>query len=105
MPTMFINPMMTTLADMNAKLLEGFAAAQKDWAEFVQRRISEDIRVARELLSSHSLADLNEVYSGYLQTAFQDYRQQAEKVAQRGERFAQHLAETTTAEAKQLARH
>jgi hypothetical protein len=39
----FTNPMLTILADMNATFLEGLATAQKDWADFVQRRTREDV--------------------------------------------------------------
>src|SRR5262245_9934716 len=100
MPSTFINPM-TALADMSGRFLEGFATAQQDWAEFVQRGIREDVRVARELASSRSLADMHEIYSAYLQTAFQHYREQSEKLAQRRERFAQHFAESTATNAKE----
>lgn len=67
----------------------------------VQLRTREDVRVARELATSHSLTDMHEIYSAYLQTAFQHYREQFQKSAQRRERLAQQLAESTTADAKE----
>jgi hypothetical protein len=100
----FANPMLTILADMNATFLEGLATAQKDWADFVQRRTREDVAVTRQLLKSHSLADMHQIYSQYLQTAFQQYRDQSEKVVQRSESIDQHLAETTEASTKEAAR-
>ena len=100
----FTNPMLTILADMNATFLEGWATAQKDWADFVQRRTREDVALTRQLLKSHSVADMHQIYSQYLQTAFQQYRDQSEKVVQRSESIAQNLAATTEASAKEAAR-
>jgi hypothetical protein len=96
-PAMF-NPMMTILANMNATILEGFATAQKDWADFVQRRVREDVAVTRQLMNCQSLADMHQIYSQYLRTAFEQYREQSEQVVQRGAGMAQHLAEATERE-------
>ena len=92
-------PMMTMLTDMNATFLEGFATAQKDWADFVQRRTRENVAVSRQLLKCHSPADMQQICSQYLQTAFQQYLEQSEKVVQRSESIAQHLTEKTGANA------
>jgi hypothetical protein len=97
-PVMF-NPMMTIFAELNATVLEGFAAAQKDWAAFVQRRIKEDVAVSRQLMNCQSLADMHQVYAHYLRTAFEQYREQSEQVVQRSASMAQHLAEATEREA------
>jgi len=103
----FANPMLMMLADMNGVYMEGLVTAQREWAEFLQRRVREDMAVTRQLLNCHSLADMHQVYAQYLQTAFQQYREQSEKVAQRGESIAQHLTDTTAATAKDVdrARH
>ncbi|MFZ1105381.1 MAG: phasin family protein [Hyphomicrobiaceae bacterium] len=93
-PAMF-NPMMTIFAELNASILEGFAAAQKDWADFVQRRIREDVAVSRQLMNCQSLADVHQIYSQYLRTAFEQYREQSEQVVHRSASMAQYLAETT----------
>jgi Phasin protein len=104
MPGAFTNPMLTILADLNGTLLEGVATAQKEWAEFVQKRIREDVAVSRQLLNCHSLADMHQVYSRYFETALQQYQEQSEKAVQRGESMTQHLAETTEGNAKEAAR-
>jgi hypothetical protein len=99
-----VNPMMTMLADMAATILEGFATAQKEWADFVQRRIREDVAVSRQLMNCQSLVDMHQTYSQYLQTAFEQYREQSEHVAQRSMKMAHHLAETTEDNAREAAR-
>ena len=102
-PVMF-NPMMTIFADLNATILDGFATAQKDWADFFQRRIREDVAASRELMNCQSLADMHQVYSEYLRTAFEQYREQSEHVVQRSASMAHHLAETTEAKTRDAAR-
>ena len=97
-PVMF-NPMMTIFAELNATTMEGFAAAQKDWADFVQRRIREDVAVTRQLMNCQSMADMHQVYAQYLRTAFKQYREQSEHVVQRSASMTQHLAEATEKEA------
>ena len=94
------NQVMTIIADITDRFLEGLVMAQKDWANFVQHRVREDAALARQLANSQSLADMHQIYSQYLQTAFQQYREQTEKVVQRGEALTQHVAKTTESNAK-----
>jgi hypothetical protein len=98
------NPMMAILAEMNGSFLESVATAQKDWVDFVHRRIKEDVAVSRQLMRCQSLAEMHQIYSHYLRTAFEQYQKESEKVVQRGESMAQHLAETTEAAVKEGAR-
>jgi hypothetical protein len=103
-PAAFSNPMMAIFTDVTGTVLEGLATAQKDWADFVQKRIREDVAVARQLVSCSSLADMHQLYSEYLHGTFQHYREQSEKVIQRSESIAQHIAETTEANAREVVR-
>jgi hypothetical protein len=91
------NPMMTILAELNGTLLESVATAQKDWVNFLYRRIREDVAVTRQLMKCHSIGEMHHVYSQYLQNALEQYQEQSKKVVQRGESIAQHVAETTEA--------
>jgi hypothetical protein len=47
----------------------GKRGAQKEWADFVTRRIREDVAVSQELVGCQSLADLQDVYCNYLRKA------------------------------------
>jgi hypothetical protein len=104
MPTMMQNPMMTILAEMNGSFLESVATAQKDWMDFVHRRIKEDVAMSRELMRCQSLPEMHQVFSHYFQTAFEQYQKQSQRVVERGESVAQHLTETAEAAAKESAR-
>jgi hypothetical protein len=103
MPPIMQNPIMAILGEMNGSFLESVATAQKDWMDFVHRRIKEDVAVSRQLMRCQSLAEMHQIYAQYFQTAFEQYQRQSEKVAQRGESMAQHLAETAERAAKEGA--
>jgi hypothetical protein len=104
MPPIMQNPMMTIMAEMHGSFLESIATAQKDWMDFVHRRIKEDVAASRQLMRCASLAEMHEVYAEYFDTALDQYQKQSQKVVQRGESMAQHLAETTEAATKEAAR-
>jgi phasin protein len=86
--------MLAIFAEMNGTLLESMATAQKDWADFMHRRIKEDVAVSRQLIQCHSLADMHQIYSQYFTKAFEQYQQQSAKVVQRGQSMAEHLGDT-----------
>lgn len=96
------NPLLAATTDINGKLLESAAAAQKDWAEFVHRRVKENVAVAQRLLSCQSFADMQDVYSQYLRTAFEQYREQSEKVVQTGRAVTEGLAQTMESRASEI---
>jgi len=102
-PPIMHTPMFSILAEMNGTLLEGVVTAQKEWADFMHRRIKEDVAVSRQLMQCHSLADMHQVYSQYLTRAFEQYEEQSSKVVRRGESMAQHTAESAKEPAR--ARH
>ena len=91
---MMQTPLFAIVAEMNGTLLETMATAQKEWANFVDRRIKEDVAVLRQLMQCRSPADMHRVYSDYFETAFEQYQEQSARVARRGQSIAEHLAET-----------
>ena len=101
---MLRTPLLTVLTDINGKLLESAASAQKDWAEFVHRRVKEDIAVSQQLMSCKSLGDMQQVYSQYMRTAFEQYREQSERAVQRGKSTTDGLARTLELGARESAR-
>ena len=104
MPSMLPgNPLLAVATDANGKLLESVASAQKEWVEFVHRRIKENVAVSQRLLNCKSLADVQEVYSQYLLTAIEHYREQSEKVIQTGKSMTEGLVQTTESRAGESA--
>jgi hypothetical protein len=48
-------PTFTAMAEVNAKLYESLAAANREWASFLDRRLKEDLTVPRQLAECTSL--------------------------------------------------
>jgi len=97
-------PLFAVLTDINGKLLESMAIAQRDWAEFVHRRVKEDIAVSQQLMGCTSLGDMQQIYSQYVQTALEHYREQSEKAMRRGKSATDGLARTMDWRSSQSAR-
>jgi hypothetical protein len=108
MPPVAGTPLFAVVTDINGKWLESVARLQKDWAAFVHRRVKEDIAASQQLMSCQSLADMQQVYSQYFQTAFEQYREQSERAVQRGKSMAEAITqgmELRARETTQGARH
>lgn len=98
------NPLLAVVTDINGRLLESAATAQRDWAEFVHRRVKEDISASQQLMNCRSLTDMQQIYSQYLRTAFEQYREQSEKAVQRGKSMTEKLVQTLESRAGETAR-
>ena len=77
------NPLFAVVTDINGKLLESAADAHKDWAEFMGRRLKEDIAASQRLMNCQSFTDMQQIYSQYWRTALEQYREQSERVVER----------------------
>jgi Phasin protein len=100
MPPVAGNPVLAVMADINGKWLESVANAQKDWAEFVLRRVKEDIAASHRLMNCQSLTDMQEIYSQYLQTVFAQCREHSERLVQRGKSMTEELAQSMESSAE-----
>ena len=92
MPAVAGNPLLAAVTDINSKFLESAAIAHKEWAEFLHRRVKEDIAASQQLMKCQSLAGMQEIYSRYLRTAFDQYREQSEKAVERGTSITKELS-------------
>lgn len=81
------------MTQINNSLLENVAPAQKEWADFVHRRIKEYVVVSRQLVDSRSLAEVHQVWPGYFRTAVDQF-QKTEKIVKRGQSAAHRLVES-----------
>jgi cation transport regulator ChaB len=106
-PSVATNSVFAVITEINGKLLESAAHVQKDWAEFVHRRVTEDIAVSQRLINCQSLADMQQIYSQYFQTAFEHYREQSERVVQRGNSMTEAVAQSMASKVRESepARH
>jgi hypothetical protein len=86
-------PALTAMAQVNGKVYENLAAINKSWAEFLNRRLKEDLGVASQLAACKSLQDVYGLNSGYLQTAMSDYRAEVEEMSKLGKTLADDTIE------------
>jgi len=108
MPPMPPGSPLLAVADINGKFLESASSAQKEWAAFVHQRVKENVAVTQRLLSCQSFTDMQHLYSQYLRTAFDQYREQSEKALQTGKSITEGFArtmESRVGEVAQQTRH
>jgi hypothetical protein len=86
-------PALTAMAQVNGKVYENLAAMNKSWAEFLNRRLKEDLGVASQLATCKSVQDVYGLYSEYLQTAMSDYRAELEEIGKLGKTLADDTIE------------
>jgi hypothetical protein len=67
-----------------AAVLEGFAKARQEVAEFVAERIRRDIETQGELLGCRSLDELRDVQSRFFRAAVDQYAAEASRLMQLG---------------------
>jgi hypothetical protein len=86
-------PALTAMAQVNGKVYENLAAMNKSWAEFVNRRLKDDLGVASQLATCTSMQDFYGLYTEYLQTAMSDYRAEIEEMSKLGKTLADDTIE------------
>lgn len=86
-------PALTAMAQMNGKVYENLAAMNKSWADFLNRRLKQDLGVASQLAACRSAQDVYSLYSGYLQTAMSDYSASVEAMSKLGKTLADDTLE------------
>lgn len=101
MPPVADNPLFAVVT-INGKLLESVARLQKDWAAFVHRRVTEDVAASQQLMGCQSLTDMQQIYSQYFQSAFEQYRQESERAVQRGKSMTEGIAQSMEFRAREM---
>jgi hypothetical protein len=76
----------------NEKVGSAVAKCQSEYLEFVQRRLKADVSLAQKLALCKSPGDVLSTYTGYWETAANDYRSQIETSTE----MAQTLAKVGT---------
>jgi phasin protein len=83
-------PTLTAMAEANTKLYESIAAANREWASFVNRRLKEDLAVPHQLAGCKNFHDLYAVYAQFFQNACSQYQSELEQMTKLGQSMAQN---------------
>ena len=84
-------PTLSTMAEVNTRLYESIAAANREWTSFVNRRLKEDLAVPQQLAQCKTIQDMYQVYAQFFQNACSQYQSGLEQMT----KLSQSLAETT----------
>jgi hypothetical protein len=84
-------PALTAMAEVNTKLYESIAAANREWALFVNRRLKEDLAVPQQLAECKNLQDLYRVYAQFFQNARSQYQSGLEQMTKLSQNALQTL--------------
>ena len=82
-------PTLSAMAEVNTRLYESIAAANREWTSFVNRRLKEDLAVPQQLAECRTPQDLFRVYAQFFQNACSQYQSGLEQMT----RFSQSITE------------
>jgi hypothetical protein len=84
-------PTLSAMAEVNTRLYESIAAANREWTSFVNQRLKEDLAVPQQLAECRTPQDLFQVYAQFFQNACSQYQSGLEQMT----RFSQSITENT----------
>jgi hypothetical protein len=96
-------PALSAMAQVNGKVYENLAAMNKSWAEFLNRRLKEDLGVAQQLASCKSVQEVYGLCADYMQTALSDYRSEMEQMGKLGKTLADDTLDAMKQRAEEAA--
>jgi len=85
-------PALAALAEFNGKLFDSAAQFNAEWAEFLSRRLQEDMAVPQRIAACKSPQDAQQVYVEYWRTAFAQYQEEMGRLTKMTETFAKQTA-------------
>ena len=75
-----------------------------DRLDLSRHRVNLITTVSQQLMSCNSLGDMQQIYTQYMRTAFEQYREQSERAVQRGKSTIDGLARTLELGTREFAR-
>ena len=81
-------PALAAMAQVNGKVYENLAAMNKNWAEFLNRRLKKELGMPKQLAECRSLPEVYSVYADFFQTAVADYQTELEEMSKLGKSMA-----------------
>lgn len=84
-------PTLSAMAEVNTRLYESIAAANREWTSFVNQRLKEDLAVPQLLAECRTPHDLFRVYAQFFQNACSQYQSGLEQMT----KLSQSITENT----------
>jgi hypothetical protein len=87
-------PTLSAMAEVNTKLYESIAAANREWTSFVNLRLKEDLAVPQQLAECKTPEDLFQVYAQFFQNACSQYQSGLEQMTKFSQSFMENALQT-----------
>ncbi len=81
-------PVFAAMADVNRSVYSDLTEFNKEWANFVNRRLQEDLSLPQQFGACKTTLDVFKVYSDFYQQAFEDYQHEFAKLTKMGQGLA-----------------
>jgi hypothetical protein len=93
MTGLMYQPAFAAMADVNSRLYAGLFDLNKEWADFVNRRLRDDFTLPQRFGTCKTPQDVFKVYSDFYRQAFGDYQAEFTKLTKMGQDLAAETAE------------
>jgi hypothetical protein len=81
-------PALNAMAQMNGSFYDGIAAMNKQWVNFINRRLKEELAVPQQLAACKTVQEMYGVCADFVQTAYADYQSEFEQMSKLGKTLA-----------------
>ena len=97
-------PAFTAVAEANARLYESMAAANSEWASFVNRRLKEDLAMPQQLAECRTMQDVFRVYTQFFQNACSQYQSGLGEMTKLSQAMAENALQTLQSRSEEATR-
>jgi Phasin protein len=96
-----INPLLTNAQTWTRQITLLNATIQREWLNFVDRRLKEDAAFGQSLVACKAPDDILRVYTSFYRTAYEDYQKEFSTLAQLGASVTTEALEGVTTNGSQ----
>jgi hypothetical protein len=82
-----------TMLEMQREWLTGMGQIQRDYLTFLGERMRKDIEIARRMAECRDMKAAMELQSAFVETAREDYMEEAQKLLALGREITEHCVE------------
>lgn len=98
-------PAFAAAVEFNGKLADNAIKLGAEWADFLRRRLQQDIAVPQRLAACKSPQEAQEVCVGYWTTAFAQYQDEIGRLARLGQAFTEQATAAMCTHAGRVTHH
>ncbi|HJU31820.1 MAG TPA: phasin family protein [Hyphomicrobiaceae bacterium] len=92
-------PALQAMAQVNGKMYDGIATWNRNWVNFLNRRLKEDMAVPQQLAACKTMQDMYGVYAEFFQNACAQYQSEFEQMAKLSKSLASDTMQVMQAHA------